>query len=335
MASKKMRTDGSLFKKRRQYMEQLEREWQAEQQANLPGPSVVSSVQRPELDANTTVETLHAATGQSVSGNHTEKITINSSGGVAGDERGVQYSSVDQEADMDFDVHEDNDCQDDVEDIYMESDTTYSFFDNITLAEGLRYIAVTKNLSRSTVNMILALLRRKLNVLLPTDSRTLLKTPSQVGLEIQPISGGQYWYRGIETALRNYFQDNIPPVNQLSFQISIDGLPLHNSSARQLWPILMKVEELPEAPVMLVGAYCGYTKPDNIEQYLRPLVTEINELHERGLMFGDKMVHTKLRMFVADSPARCFVNATISFVGKHSCLKCSCVGVHEANKKQF
>ncbi|XP_035916655.1 uncharacterized protein LOC118514147 isoform X1 [Anopheles stephensi] len=97
----------------------------------------------------------------------------------------------------------------------------------------------------------------------------------------------------------------------------------------------MKVEELPEAPVMLVGAYCGYTKPDNIEQYLRPLVTEINELHERGLMFGDKMVHTKLRMFVADSPARCFVNATISFVGKHSCLKCSCVGVHEANKVIF
>ncbi|XP_035904240.1 uncharacterized protein LOC118508487 [Anopheles stephensi] len=283
-----MRTDGSLSKKRRQYMEQLEREWQAEQQANLPGPSVVSSVQRPELDANTT--------GQRVSGNHTEKITFNSSGGVAGDERGVQYSSVDQESDTDFDVHEDNDCQDDVEDIYMESDTTYSFFDNIALAEGLRYIAVTKNLSRSTVNMILALLRRKLNVLLPTDSRTLLKTPSQ---------------------------------------ISVDGLPLHNSSARQLWPILMKVEELPEAPVMLVGTYCGYTKPDNIEQYLRPLVTEINELHERGLMFGDKMVHTKLCMFITDSPARCFVNATIIFVGKHSCLKCSCVGVHEANKVIF
>lgn len=97
-------------------------------------------------------------------------------------------------------------ADDDVEDVYVERDSTYSFFDNITLKEGLRYIAITKNLPRSTINMLLALLRRKLKLRLPADARTLLKTPTQVGLEIQPILGGHFWYQGIEYVLMTHFK---------------------------------------------------------------------------------------------------------------------------------
>uniref|UniRef100_A0A182XQ13 Uncharacterized protein n=1 Tax=Anopheles quadriannulatus TaxID=34691 RepID=A0A182XQ13_ANOQN len=198
----------------------------------------------------------------------------------------------------------------------MERDTNYQFFDNISLQEGLRYVAVTKNLSRSTVNMILGLLRRKLKLCLPADARTLLKTSTKVGMEIQPILGGQFWYQGIET-------------------VFIDGLPLYKSSARQLWPILFKVEELPDAPVMLAGVFCGFTKPDHVEGFLRPLVDEVNKLQSSGLRFGDKTVGVKLHIFIADLPARCFAKATISYVGKHSCHKCTCVGVHEGKKVIF
>uniref|UniRef100_A0A182PWP6 Uncharacterized protein n=1 Tax=Anopheles epiroticus TaxID=199890 RepID=A0A182PWP6_9DIPT len=154
--------------------------------------------------------------------------------------------------------------------------------------------------------MLLALLRRKLKLNLPADGRTLLKTPTKVGFEIQSALGGQYWYRGIENALQTYFQDVVPQVNTFSMQVFLDGLPLFKSSARQLWPILIKVEELPEAAMMLVGLFCGHSKPDNVEGYLRPLVLEINDLQRRGLQFGDKTVQLKLRMIVADSPARCF-----------------------------
>nr|XP_049461433.1 uncharacterized protein LOC125906499 [Anopheles coluzzii] len=109
------------------------------------------------------------------------------------------------EREAEFDLQEENDWQEDEEDVYMERDTNYQFFDNISLQEGLRYVAVTKNLSRSTVNMILGLLRRKLKLCLPADARTLLKTSTKVGMEIQPILGGQFWYQGIETVIREHF----------------------------------------------------------------------------------------------------------------------------------
>nr|XP_049462395.1 uncharacterized protein LOC120961283 [Anopheles coluzzii] len=183
--------------------------------------------------------------------------------------------------------------------------------------------------------MLLALFRRKLKLRLPADARTLLKTPTQVGLEIQPILGGHFWYQGIEYVLMTHFNNTTPRVDRFRAQIFIDWLPLFNSSARQLWPILMKVVELPEAPVMLLGVFCGHTKPDNVEGFLRPLVTEANDLQKRGLQFGEKNVRFKLHMFVADSPARCFAKATISYVGRNSCLKCTCEGTQVGRKIVF
>ncbi|XP_041769554.1 uncharacterized protein LOC121592213 [Anopheles merus] len=174
------------------------------------------------------------------------------------------------------------------------------------------YTKRTKNLPRSTVHMILGLLRRKLKLCLPADARTLLKTSTKVGMEIQPILGGQFWYQGIETVIREHFEEIIPHVDLFYLQVFIDGLPLYKSSARQLWPILFKVEELPDAPVMLDGVFCGFTKPDHVEGFLRPLVEEVNKLQSSGLRFGDKTVGVKLHMFIADLPARCFAKAPVT-----------------------
>uniref|UniRef100_A0A182SV77 Transposase domain-containing protein n=1 Tax=Anopheles maculatus TaxID=74869 RepID=A0A182SV77_9DIPT len=116
--------------------------------------------------------------------------------------------------------------------------------------------------------------------------------------------------------------------------MSIDGLPLYKSSTKQLWPILIWVEELPTAPVMLVGLFSGVSKPGLVEEFLRPLVEELNELQQRGLRFGDKVVRLALSAFIADSPARAFAKATTYFNGKHGCLKCSCVGEHIKPEKK-
>uniref|UniRef100_A0A182HIV5 Uncharacterized protein n=1 Tax=Anopheles arabiensis TaxID=7173 RepID=A0A182HIV5_ANOAR len=89
-----------------------------------------------------------------------------------------------------------------------------------------------------------------------------------------------------------------PRVDRFRAQIFIDGLPLFNSSARQLCPNLMKVMELPEAPVMLLGVFCGHTKPDDVEGF-----------------------------FAAP--------ATISYVGRNSYLKCTCEGTQVGRKIVF
>uniref|UniRef100_A0A182NT41 Uncharacterized protein n=1 Tax=Anopheles dirus TaxID=7168 RepID=A0A182NT41_9DIPT len=85
---------------------------------------------------------------------------------------------------------------------------------------------------------------------------------------------------------------------------------------------------------MLVGVFCGQTKPEHIDEYLRPLVLEVNDLQQRGLQFGDKVVRLVIRALIADSPARAFALATVSFGAKHGCLKCSGVGEYVASENK-
>ncbi|XP_049293031.1 uncharacterized protein LOC125768845 [Anopheles funestus] len=202
--------------------------------------------------------------------------------------------------------HVNTDCDSDDDDITAGGEGVYNFLDKMSLNEAIRYWAIIGNLPRSSLNMLLAILRKKLNLDLPKDARTFLKTPTRIGLEVQQISGGDFWYQGVETVLRGYFRNVVPEVETFSLQVSIDGLPLFRSSSRQLWPILIKVEELPDAPVMLVAVFCGLTKPELVEEFLRPLVLEVNDLQQRGMLFGDKQVRIKLHGIIADAPARSF-----------------------------
>ncbi|XP_035916507.1 uncharacterized protein LOC118514081 [Anopheles stephensi] len=77
---------------------------------------------------------------------------------------------------------------------------------------------------------------------------------------------------------------------------------------------------------MIVGTFGGSKKPGSLEEFLRPLVEEINDLQRRGLKFGDKQISFSLRAFIADSPMRAALKAAMSFNAKHGCLKCTCVG---------
>ncbi|XP_052900268.1 uncharacterized protein LOC128306719 [Anopheles moucheti] len=81
---------------------------------------------------------------------------------------------------------------------------------------------------------------------------------------------------------------------------------------------------------MIVGTFGGSVKP-SVEEFLRPLVEEINELQKRGLQFGDKLLPFSLRAIIADSPMRATLKATMNYNGKHGCLKCTCVGTTIAN----
>ncbi|XP_040169468.1 uncharacterized protein LOC120903873 isoform X2 [Anopheles arabiensis] len=162
----------------------------------------------------------------------------------------------------------------------------------------LRHFAITRNLPRDTVNEMLEILRSNTNMDLPKDCRTLLKTSST------------------------------PCAEQFTIQFSVDGLPLHKSGRMQVWPILMKVEEVKNAPIMMVAAFCGTEKPRSVEEYLRQLVEEANKLYLNGVRIGDKKINFQIRAFIADSPARAFIKSTCYFNAVHGCLRCTCVGVY-------
>ena len=89
--------------------------------------------------------------------------------------------------------------------------------------------------------------------------------------------------------------------------LSVDGIPIYNRSAIQMWPILMQLHNMPNVPVMVVGIFCGTSKPNDVEPFLRPLVEELNRLHDHKMNLNGKKITVSVRVIIADSPARAFI----------------------------
>ncbi|XP_035900408.1 uncharacterized protein LOC118506811 [Anopheles stephensi] len=81
-----------------------------------------------------------------------------------------------------------------------------------------------------------------------------------------------------------------------------------------------------QAPVMTAGIFCGTTKPESAEEYLRPMVVEMNDLMQRDIIVHGCHVAIRLRAIVADTPARAFIKGVKGHTGYDSCLKCTVVG---------
>uniref|UniRef100_A0A182NQ37 Uncharacterized protein n=1 Tax=Anopheles dirus TaxID=7168 RepID=A0A182NQ37_9DIPT len=63
----------------------------------------------------------------------------------------------------------------------------------------------------------------------------------------------------------------------------------------------------------------------DMEQYLRPLVDEVNYLTKNGLCLHGVSIPFRLRCIIADALARAFIKGVKCFNPKDGCLKCPCV----------
>lgn len=45
-------------------------------------------------------------------------------------------------------------------------------------------------------------------------------------------------------------------------------------------------------------------KPKDVNGFLRPLVTELNDIFDRGLLINQQLLTVQLRCFICDTPAR-------------------------------
>nr|XP_049462177.1 uncharacterized protein LOC120961276 [Anopheles coluzzii] len=212
--------------------------------------------------------------------------------------------------DDDFDHGEHYPNGEDSDDFYhgaSDENDSYEIFDHLSLLDCLRFFAIKSQLPRSVVNMLLAILRKKVDATLPKDSRTLVRTPPRAAGSIYKIGGGDFWYGGLSPVLTKYFQNIEPRDDPFKLDVSVDGLPLHKGGPTQVWPILVKAVDLPKLPLMLVAAYSGHTKPASVEEFLRPLVNDFNIIQRGGLTMGDKTLQFRVRNFIADTPARAFI----------------------------
>lgn len=167
---------------------------------------------------------------------------------------------------------------------------------------------------------------------LPKDSRTLMNTPRSTTLYLR--SGGHYFHYGLKNGIIDQLNQLKIKNNVININVNIDGLPVSKSSKSQLWPILIQIVSEDSTP-FLVGAYHGYNKPTNSNNFLQLFVNEYKRLNIYGFTYENKLYYVKIRAIICDSPARSFVTCTKGHNGYFGCSKCIVEGDYENHRLLF
>lgn len=114
---------------------------------------------------------------------------------------------------------------------------------NFNLENALQIWALKHRITHMAVKDLLSILNSagissEFGKPLPKDSRTVLKTPAHV--DIQTLTVGNLWYRGVQKCLENIFK-NINRDVTITLNFNFDGVPLYNSSKICFWPILPSI----------------------------------------------------------------------------------------------
>lgn len=65
--------------------------------------------------------------------------------------------------------------------------------------------------------------------------------------------------------------------------------------------------ELPHIQPIDIAIWCGDTKPNDLNEYLKRFVEEMNHLLENGISINNHLITVRIRCFVCDTPARAFL----------------------------
>ena len=191
---------------------------------------------------------------------------------------------------------------------------------------------------RQFINQLLHLLQKHnfiKDLGLPTDTRTLLKTPRSISKKIVP--GGQYYHFGIRKSVINHLSFIKPQSHAILLNVNVDGVPLYNSNASAFWPILGNLYQNGRtSDCFLIGLYFGKKKPLSFNDYFDDFVTEFLSIEESGgIEVSDKILPLVIRCFVCDAPAKASVLYTVSHTSKHACNICTIVGKHDGISVTF
>eukprot|EP00111_Clytia_hemisphaerica_P021545 TCONS_00063373-protein len=143
-----------------------------------------------------------------------------------------------------------------------------------------------------------------------------------------------------ELIKQGYFkQDGL----NLTCQMNTDGVSLFNSSSFSVWPVYLKINELPplfrktKKNRIIAGLWFGYEKPF-MRTFLRPIVESLKSLAVEGTSMeyfnGQKEI---VRILVIgglfDLPAKCLVQETVQFNGYFGCSCCEIKGQNVSTSK--
>lgn len=102
-------------------------------------------------------------------------------------------------------------------------------------------------------------------------------------------------------------------------QINIDGTAVFKTNVVDLWSILCRLTNSLDFSPFVVSIFAGKGKPPNLEEYLRPFLTELIQLQSESLKFENKFYYVEITSFVCDAPARQFVKVITGNGGYGGC----------------
>ena len=220
----------------------------------------------------------------------------------------------------------------DVNSIYISENDDVDNKNN--LASELSSWACEHHLTMAATNYILLILRNYGHKELPKDSRTLLSTPRKVPLKQK--CGGDYFYIGLKSSIKSKLEEfsshDINSLKTINLLINVDGIPLFKSSNTQLWPILASFQL---ASPFVVALYCGSSKPDSCEEFLKDFLDEYLNLEVFGLHYNGKKFNVNIKGFICDAPARQFLKGIKGHTGYDACERCKVHGVNIENRIVF
>ena len=248
------------------------------------------------------------------------------------EESEIQIS--DEESDQDLNI-EDNEVYEetvasvgDVPDVGEQANQS-----NGDLQSSLADWAVEFGISLIALSALLSILKI-FHPSLPKDGRTLLQT--KTSYNINTLAGGVFHYFGILKSIGKILDkvwSTVPDRHAFKLQLNFDGLPLCKSTSTQFWPILGMLQGYTKKPV-LIGLFCGTSKPNSLAEYLHNLVQELKRL-KSGFLFKQKTFFVNVVSVVCDTPARAFIRGVKSHTGYHGCDKCHQKGVRKSNRMTF
>lgn len=120
--------------------------------------------------------------------------------------------------------------------------------------------------------------------------------------------------------------------NLISIKVGVDGLPIPKSSNQQFWPILGKIDQDPSSTIFLISLFYGYKKPQSIESFLSPFVTEMKGLEQQGLKIGNTNYCIRISCTAADAPARSFLKQIKPHNAYFGCERCYRRGTYKNSR---
>jgi hypothetical protein len=192
------------------------------------------------------------------------------------------------------------------------------------ILKELSLLYVRKRLSLSALGAIAKLILA-LGHNIPIDPRTILQTTNT------PIISKSFHHFSLKKGLLAKLKKGLVDRNILTIKIqfNIDGTSVFKTNSVDLWPILCRVTNSLDSLPFIVSIFAGKGKPPNLEDFLRPFLTELIQLQNEGLEFEDKFYSVEITSFVCDAPARQFLKAVTGHGGYGGCERCSQTGVFD------